>query len=126
MLETEDRRKRLTKHFSYEEMTHTDEKLDNTPDVYAFHNLLYLCRILESVRSRFGKPIPISSAYRSPLVNLNVGGNKNSYHMDGRACDISIAKMSSADVQRLMDILNAYHPIELLTYATEPIIHVAF
>ncbi|MBR4870607.1 MAG: DUF882 domain-containing protein [Alistipes sp.] len=126
LLETELRRKRLTQHFSYEEMTQTDEREDNTPDVYAFHNLLYLCRILESVRFRFGKPIIITSAFRSPVVNLNAGGSKNSYHMDGRACDISIKHLHPSDVDKLKEILNLYHPLELIHYTTKPIIHVAF
>lgn len=126
LLDVETRRRRLTKHFSYKEMTATNELLPNHPDEYAFSNLMYTCRILESVRKKFGRPIPITSGYRSPEVNNNVGGDKNSYHLDGRAVDIDISSFSSGVVDQLESILWDYNPVELYKDLNKKIIHTAF
>ena len=128
LMDTTIRRQRLTKHFTFQEMTATSTGLPNIPDEYAFNNLLYTCRILESVRKQFKQPIPISSGFRSPDVNYhpNVGGSKNSYHLDGRAVDILTSSMSSTTIDKLETLLWNYNPIELIRYTTKPIIHVAF
>ena len=126
MLSETQRRQRLTKHFTYDEMTHTDTHLPNNPSDYELHNLLYICRILESVRNKFGYPIPISSGYRSKVVNNEVGGTLNSYHMDGRAVDIDTSSMSSEKIDRLESLLWNYNPAEIIRYRTKHIIHVAF
>lgn len=126
MLSDIQRRQRLTKHFNFDEMTHTDTHLPNIPSDYELHNLLYTCRILESVRNKFGYPIPISSGYRSKVVNNEVGGTLNSYHMDGRAVDIDTSSMSSEIIDRLESLLWNYNPVEIIRYRTKHIIHVAF
>lgn len=43
---------------------------------------------LQRLRDSLGKPILITSAYRSPAHNRAVGGARNSYHMDGMAFDV--------------------------------------
>lgn len=43
---------------------------------------------LQALRDRLGKPIVLTSAYRSPEHNRKVGGAKNSYHMQGVAFDV--------------------------------------
>ena len=43
---------------------------------------------LQALRDRLGKPLVITSAYRSPEHNKRVGGAKNSRHMKGDAFDI--------------------------------------
>lgn len=45
----------------------------------------------EHIRLRLGgKPLRILSGFRTPATNAEVGGAKNSYHMQGRALDIEI------------------------------------
>lgn len=126
MLDQKTRRQRLTKHFSFEEMTRTSYRADNTPDEFAFNNLLYTCRILESVRCKFGFPIPITSGFRTSTVNSLAGGSKNSYHLDGRAVDIDVSSMCTEKIDKLETILWMYNPVELIRYSTKHIIHVAF
>lgn len=43
---------------------------------------------LQQLRDALGKPLLITSAYRSPEHNRKVGGAKNSYHMQGVAFDV--------------------------------------
>ena len=45
--------------------------------------------LLERVRALLGKPVLVSSGYRSPLVNRAVGGAASSAHMLGCAADFS-------------------------------------
>ena len=43
---------------------------------------------LQALRTRLGKPLVLTSAYRSPAHNKRVGGAKNSRHMQGDAFDV--------------------------------------
>ena len=45
---------------------------------------------LERLRASYGKPMPITSGYRSEAHNRAVGGAPNSLHLKGRAVDISV------------------------------------
>ena len=45
---------------------------------------------LEQMRELVGKPLIITSAYRSPFHNARVGGAPRSFHKLGRAFDIRL------------------------------------
>jgi zinc D-Ala-D-Ala carboxypeptidase len=75
----------LSAHFSLEEFTASQTAsrlgLANTPDSTELANLRRLAAALENVRTLLGgKPILISSAFRSEAVNKAVGGVANSAH----------------------------------------------
>ena len=53
---------------------------------------------LQKIRTHFGKPIHINSAYRTPAHNKAVGGSPNSQHLQGKAADIVIAGVSPLTV----------------------------
>jgi len=53
---------------------------------------------LEVLRRLIKKPIIITSAYRCPTHNANVGGVSNSQHKTGKACDIQVPGMAPYDV----------------------------
>ena len=55
---------------------------------------------LQDIRSHFGKPVNVNSGYRSPNYNTKVGGAKNSYHMKGRAFDISIKGVEPVEIAK--------------------------
>ena len=81
-------------YFTLEEFTRSAwaEKhgADNQPDEDAVENLYKLCRyVLDPLRRFWGKPLQVTSGYRSPEVNLGVGGTENSQHMRGQAADIT-------------------------------------
>lgn len=50
-------------------------------------NLDKLVAALNVVRSAYGKPMRVSSGYRSPAKNAAIGGSKKSHHMTCKACD---------------------------------------
>lgn len=81
-------------------VTAQNRGIDNTPcDFDVYRNIYLLAVYLESVRVRYGKPIRITSGYRSPTLNKAVGGVNNSKHLRGLAVDISILQF--ADYEKM-------------------------
>ena len=54
-------------------------------------NLDVLVKALNVIRSAYGKPMSVSSGYRSPDKNAAIGGSKKSHHMTCKACDFKDA-----------------------------------
>lgn len=84
---------KLTENFTLEEMvfssTANSKGIDNTPSNESMINLRKLCEdILQPVRNRYGRPIRITSGYRSEALNRAVGGVATSQHKKGEAADI--------------------------------------
>jgi hypothetical protein len=85
----------LSKHFKLEEfeksMTATRKGIDNKAGSGEIKNLTDLCyEVLEPVRAKFGKPIMISSGYRSEALCEAIGSKKTSQHTKGQAVDFEI------------------------------------
>ncbi len=51
---------------------------------------LRLVHILQRIRDRYGRPVIINSAYRTPAYNAKIGGAKASQHCLGTAVDITV------------------------------------
>lgn len=63
-----------------------------------------LLTMLELVRAHFGgKPVLVTSGYRSPEYNQRIGGATNSYHTKGMAADFAIHGVSPADIYAYCD-----------------------
>ena len=92
----------LSPHFTLAELTITDHReFDNTPDEKSLENLKRLAIFLEEVKAIFGgKPILVSSAYRSAPVNAAVGSKEKSQHRVGCAADFRIPGMTPDEVVR--------------------------
>ena len=92
---------RLSKNFTYEELTHSNvaerRGITNRPktkeeEKKVIENLRNLClEVLQPLRDYVGAPVHINSGYRCKALNLAVGGVKNSQHSRGEAADIRIA-----------------------------------
>lgn len=102
----------ITKHFTLEEFQRSSvadaHGIDNTIPAQYIPTLEQLCRtILEPLRAFAGQPIIISSGYRSPTLNVKVGGVYASQHTLGEAADIALPKAdytSWADGKRHTDM----------------------
>lgn len=57
-----------------------------------------LVDILQKIRSHFGKPVTITSAYRTPGKNKACGGSAFSQHLYGKAADIKISTVAPETV----------------------------
>jgi len=83
----------LSAHFTLDELTQSQsaarQNINNTPSPDIITNLKTLTSYLERVRKTLGRPIQISSGYRSPAVNKVIGGALNSSHIYGYAADFT-------------------------------------
>ena len=82
------------KYFKMKEFSHSDTAvslgIDNTIPKECVRNIEHLVHcVLDPIRERWGLPIRITSGYRCPELNDEVGGVEDSYHMEGCAVDIS-------------------------------------
>ena len=66
-----------------------------------------LVAILQKVREHFGKPVIITSAYRTPSHNKKVGGTSGSRHLTGEAADFVINGISPAKIGYYLEGLSA-------------------
>jgi hypothetical protein len=64
-------------------------QIQNIPNSEQIANLKLVCtEVFDKVREHFGKPIGITSGFRSAELNKRIGGSKTSQHMEGKALDI--------------------------------------
>lgn len=63
----------------------------------------HLVSILDILRNKIGKPVIITSGYRTPEWNAKCGGAKYSYHMRGMAADIRVNGMSAKELGNKLD-----------------------
>ncbi len=59
-----------------------------------------LVEILQKIRTHFGKPVHINSAYRCAAHNKAVGGASKSKHLYGQAADIKIDGVSPLEIAK--------------------------
>lgn len=57
-----------------------------------------LVGVLQKIRTHFGRPVTITSAYRTPGKNKAVGGKAYSQHLYGMAADIKVSGVSPSKV----------------------------
>jgi zinc D-Ala-D-Ala carboxypeptidase len=85
----------LSKNLSLGEFTNSQTAkrrgIDNTPKGEHLEAAKLLAEnIFQPIREHFGKPIFISSGYRSAALNEAIGGSKTSQHSKGEAIDIDM------------------------------------
>ena len=64
-----------------------------------------LIEYVQKIRDHFGKPVNISSGYRCPTHNKNVGGATGSRHAKGQAADIYINGVKPAEIAKYAESL---------------------
>jgi zinc D-Ala-D-Ala carboxypeptidase len=84
---------KLSPHFTLNEFVRSQTAarhgIDNTPSDAVYQNLLTTAAFMEEVRRICAAPITISSGYRSPELNLRIGGSPRSQHITGQAVDFT-------------------------------------
>lgn len=94
-----DGNKQLSKNFKVREFACTD----GSDPIFIDSELV---TILQKIRANFGKPVTITSAYRTPTKNKACGGALYSMHLYGKAADIKISgvtpKQIAAYAEKLM------------------------
>ncbi len=94
---------KLSANFSLAELTKsqtaTRKGIDNTPSDTHIQNLIHLAEsVLQPVREHFGKPVMISSGYRSPALCEAIGSSTKSQHARGEAADFEIAGVDNKEL----------------------------
>ena len=82
-----DGNKSLSKNFKVREFA----CMDGSDPIFIDSDLV---DILQKIRTHFGQPVTISSAYRTPGRNKAVGGTTYSQHLYGKAADIRVKNVS--------------------------------
>lgn len=116
----------LSENFTLEELTFSQtaarKGIDNTPSPEIVENLKRLAGALEWIRSRLGKPVNVTSGYRSPAVNKAVGGAANSAHMSGLAADINVSGMTPKALALAISKMD--HPFDQIILEYDNWVHV--
>ena len=99
-----------SKYFTLRELTHSAtairKGINNTPSEAVKINLQRLVtNILDPLREEWGKPIIVTSGYRSVRLNAAVGGARSSQHVYGQAADIRTVSDRPEDNKKLRDLL---------------------
>ena len=98
---------KLSSHFLLAEFCNWKKYPQNIPTIQHIANMTYGCRqLLEHAREAIGCPIIINSGFRNSRVNAQVGGVRNSQHLQGCAADIR--PKDPQQFQRLVDFLKAH------------------
>ena len=91
---------RLSKNFLLAELiksqTATRKGIDNEPSEEHINNLIHLAEtVLQPIRDEFGRPVVISSGYRSPELCEAIGSSSKSQHAKGEAADFEVPGMDN-------------------------------
>lgn len=79
--------------------------------------------LLQKIRDHFGKPVIITSGYRTASYNASIGGSSSSYHVKGQACDIQIAGINPVIIGMYAETLGA-GGIGVYAYTSGGFVHV--
>ena len=100
----------MIKYFSLSEMTHSGTAISrvipNDPTDEQIQDLNRLMEYLDGIREEFGLPIVVTSGFRSPRLNREVGGAITSQHVKGQAADIRPVQIT--DIGRLFRLIRAH------------------
>jgi len=91
--------------------------IDNTPKNSHLEAAKQLAEnIFQPIRDHFGKPIWLSSGYRSKLLNEAIGGSKTSQHCKGEAIDIDMDGKGSPTNAEIFNYIKDNLPFDQLIW----------
>lgn len=124
------------KYFSYSEFFKSDaadkHQVSNIPDDAQLSQVLgnikaLVLNVLDPLRAMIGRPIIITSGYRSKRVNELVGGSIFSQHMSGKAADIHVQGYTPEQMEMVYRTIQMYYDFDqLILYPYKNIIHISW
>lgn len=124
------------KYFSFSEFFKSDvaekHQVKNIPDDAQLSQVLgnikaLVLKVLDPLRARIGRPIIITSGYRSQRVNELVGGSKTSQHLLGKAADIHVQGYTPQQMDMVYRTIQMYYDFDqLIFYPSKNIIHISW
>lgn len=104
-------------HFAWSELQRTSTGLNNAAPSRAMTCLQILVQhFLDPLRKHLGRPIRITSGYRSAAVNKAVGGSKTSRHMTGEASDLKADGLDAHAILASIEALGLSYD-QIIAYA---------
>lgn len=108
---------RLSKNLTLKEFTRSrtasKEGIDNSPTPEHLENARAIAKhIFQPLRDFYGKPIIITSGYRSAELNKAIGGSTRSQHSKGEALDLD----TSSDNKLLFEYIKNHLPFDQLIW----------
>lgn len=105
----------MGKYFSLAELTASATAkrrgIDNTPPPTVKVKLdVLINKCLDPIRAGWGKPLRVTSGFRSPVLNRAVGGVADSQHVKGEAADLSAG--SREENLRLFEYIRKNHDFD--------------
>ena len=91
------------RHFSPHEITSYAEQVrkgvkNSLPPEELWENIVPTLWVLDQFRHQYGKPVRLTSIFRSEKYNSSVGGARWSQHKVNGACDIQVTGMTPTQV----------------------------
>lgn len=116
------------KYFTLDELTRSDTArrrgIENVPEQEHIDNLVRLVEnTLDPAREALDGSVKVNSGFRSKQLNAAVGGAPRSYHLQGRAADLTTG--SREGNLRLYKILHRLPHVELIWEQGGKWVHVA-
>ena len=99
---------RLSDNFTLREFTRsqTAERrgISNMPTAAHLRAMQLLCvKVLEPARAHFGRPVRVTSGYRSGELNRAIGGSPTSQHCNGEAADWEVPGVDNRRVAKWVE-----------------------
>ena len=110
-----DLNRKLSENFTLGEMIASDtakkKGIDNTPTLADIYHMEELCKnLLQPIRDAWGKPIKVTSGFRSWKLNRALGGSPTSVHPRGWAADLKPASGSYEEFEKFVINFLLEHP----------------
>ena len=100
-------------------------RIKNEPNKEQWLNLFAIRdNVLNPLREKFGKPIRITSGFRSTELNKAVGGKPTSQHTKGEAVDITA--VNKADNKELFELCKTLEFDQLIDESNLTWIHISY
>lgn len=89
-------------------------------------NVQRLARVLEVIRSEVG-PLTVLSGYRSPRLNLAVGGSPTSQHLLAEAVDVTVPHKARVILTAILDRRDSMYDAlgQVIYYPKQNFVHIA-